>query len=76
MFPAALSLFFFSCVNPILYAFLSDNFRKAFHAILPAYCCCFFSSSDRRRRRREGGIRTGNQAGLPTYRLKKMPNNK
>ena len=41
-----------SCVNPILYAFLSDNFRKAFHAILPAYCCCFFTPSARRRRRR------------------------
>ncbi len=30
--------FFHSCVNPILYAFLSDNFRKAFHQLLPACC--------------------------------------
>ena len=26
-----------SCLNPILYAFLSDNFRKAFHNLMP--CC-------------------------------------
>lgn len=22
-----------SCINPVLYAFLSDNFRKAFHKV-------------------------------------------
>ncbi|TRY68475.1 hypothetical protein TCAL_12840 [Tigriopus californicus] len=27
-----------SCVNPILYAFLSDNFRRAFHQFLPDCC--------------------------------------
>ena len=32
------SLLPFSCVNPILYAFLSDNFRKAFHHLLPRFC--------------------------------------
>ena len=25
-------------MNPILYAFLSDNFRKAFHQLLPRFC--------------------------------------
>ena len=25
-------------MNPILYAFLSDNFRKAFHHLLPPFC--------------------------------------
>ena len=31
----------YSCVNPILYAFLSDNFRKAFRQWLPRSLFCF-----------------------------------
>lgn len=29
-----LSIFICSCVNPILYSFLSENFRKAFHKVI------------------------------------------
>ncbi|CAB4054249.1 ASTA-R [Lepeophtheirus salmonis] len=36
------------CINPILYAFLSDNFRKAFYELLPRY----FSTDSQRRRAR------------------------
>ena len=32
-----------SCLNPILYAFLSDNFRKAFHKVI----VCWAASSSR-----------------------------
>ena len=32
-----------SCLNPILYAFLSDNFRKAFHRVI----VCWSSSGGR-----------------------------
>ena len=34
---APLYIYLSSCLNPILYAFLSDNFRKAFHNLMP--CC-------------------------------------
>lgn len=28
-----------SCVNPLLYSILSENFRKAFHKIIICKCC-------------------------------------
>ena len=39
--PSNFRYIFFSCVNPILYAFLSDNFRKAFRQWLPRCLFCF-----------------------------------
>ncbi|WAR28453.1 OX2R-like protein, partial [Mya arenaria] len=32
--------FFNSCVNPIIYNFMSDNFRKEFRVVLSLYCHC------------------------------------
>lgn len=38
-----------SCINPILYAFLSENFRKAFHKIIACNSSGRMRSSDGRR---------------------------
>ena len=46
--------FIFSCVNPILYAFLSDNFRKAFLQWLPK--CLFCLNNEEVNRRASGSL--------------------
>lgn len=39
-----------SCVNPILYAFLSDNFRKAFRKVGNTYSCFHTNKSQMKKK--------------------------
>ncbi|XP_077978927.1 G-protein coupled receptor 54-like [Glandiceps talaboti] len=43
-----------SCLNPIIYAFMSDNFRRRFKEVF--YCCCAPASGSLRFRDRPGTI--------------------
>ena len=57
-------LVFCSCVNPILYAFLSDNFRKAFKQRVPRCLTCGPQGLQ--------GVR-GGQPGVSAFRVGAAP---
>ncbi|KAK2709167.1 allatostatin-A receptor-like [Artemia franciscana] len=62
--PAQTLAYMNSCVNPILYAFLSDNFRKAFRKVI--HCGPFFyHSSEMRLQERSEGKQMAKSPMLP-----------